>query len=81
MHDDDSIEAMAIQMAGAITQLLGALFECYHTVKFARKLGGRSRVSPVHYRRSHSRRSVQRIGEQTYINLWYHKVQNVRNLD
>ena len=69
MHDDDSIAEMAIQMAGATIQLLGTLFECYQTVKFARKLGGLSRVSPVHYRRSHSRRSVERAGEQTYINF------------
>jgi len=81
MHDEDSRAAMAIQMAGVITQLYGALFESYHTVKFARKLGGRFRVSPFHYRRNHSRRYVQKIGEQTYINLWYDKVQNVRNLD
>ena len=81
MHDDDSITAMEIQRGSAITQVLGALSEYYHTVKFARKLGGCSRFSPVHNRRSHSRRSVQIMGEQTYINFRYHKVQNVRNLD
>jgi len=65
MHYDDSLAAMVIRMAGVTTQHLGTLYECYNTVKFVRKLGGRSRVSPVHYRRSHSRRSVERTGEQT----------------
>jgi hypothetical protein len=61
-YDDANIAEMVIQMAGPITQPLGSLFECHNTVKFARKLGVRSRDGPVHYRRSQSRRTVQRIG-------------------